>query len=95
LWGLGKSYEVLQKYTKALKVYRRLADGIEVKYPKQYWQAELAYCRSALGAYRQDSRKLEELQYYMDGLEKKDKFFGGLFGKFNALKAEIRQLGDR
>ena len=95
LWGLGKSYELLKKYAEALKAYRRLADGIEDRFPKQYWQAELAYCRCALEAYREDKQKLEELQFYVEGLQKKDKFFGGEYPRFNAIKAQIRQLLDR
>ncbi|MCE5328336.1 MAG: tetratricopeptide repeat protein [Planctomycetaceae bacterium] len=54
-WGMGRSYEGLKMFDKALTIYQRLTQGFDkARQAGQYWESELAYCRCWLETFRPD-----------------------------------------
>ncbi len=59
-WGLGRCYEGLKMFDKALTIFQRLIQGFDKSsQADQYWKAELANCRCWLEAYRPDPARAE------------------------------------
>ncbi|MBL7133223.1 MAG: hypothetical protein ISS78_03930 [Phycisphaerae bacterium] len=95
-WLLAKSYFALKQYFEALKYYSQLSRRIDPnRNPQRYWEAQLAYCRCALEAFRKVRRQLEEdPQKNREKLQRNTESLEGLRAFMRQLEQEDPRKGE-
>ncbi|MBN1554126.1 MAG: tetratricopeptide repeat protein [Phycisphaerae bacterium] len=69
LMGLASCHETLKQYTRAIDEYGKLTQGLDPnKNARQYWEAQLGYCRSFHEAYKTNAEQMAGLLSRVRGL---------------------------
>ncbi len=91
--GLARANYAAANYTKALRYYSELIEGIDASQsPEFYWSTQLERCRCMLEAFKADKQQMKRLAILIRQLRLIDRTMGNMAGSFDAVLAKAENF---